>query len=108
MDNIDERSKSMKTVRALVACGGGTATSTFAAAEIAKIAKDAGLPVEISKSPLADVPAIAKDYDVCFTTAKYNQDVGTVVVTVGGLITGIGEEEVIETIRKTLTELASS
>ena len=92
MDNIDERSKSMKTVRALVACGGGIATSTFAAAEIAKIAKDAGLPVEISKSPLADVPAIAKDYDVCFTTAKYNQDVGTVVVTVGGLITGIGEE----------------
>lgn len=64
--------------------------------------------MEISKSPLADVPAIAKDYDVCFTTAKYNQDVGTVVVTVGGLITGIGEEEVIETIRKTLTELASS
>ena len=47
MGNIDERSKSMKTVRALVACGGGIATSTFAAAEIAKIAKDAGLPVEI-------------------------------------------------------------
>ena len=45
---------------------------------------------------------------MCFTTAKYNQDVGTVVVPVGGLITGIGEDEVIEAIQKILTELADS
>ena len=30
----------MKELRVLVACGGGIATSTFAAAEIAKIAKE--------------------------------------------------------------------
>ena len=45
----------MKELRVLVACGGGIATSTFAATEIAKIAKEHKIPVSISKSPLQDV-----------------------------------------------------
>ena len=49
----------MKELRVLVACGGGIATSTFAATEIAKIAKEHKIPVSISKSPLQDVEAIA-------------------------------------------------
>ena len=45
----------MKELRVLVACGGGIATSTFAATEIAKIAKEHKIPVIISKSPLQTV-----------------------------------------------------
>ncbi|MGX8701674.1 PTS sugar transporter subunit IIB [Caproiciproducens sp.] len=97
----------MKTVNVLVACGGGIATSTFAATEISRIAKNAGIPVNVSKAPLRDVPAIAKEYDVCFTTSKYSQDAGTRIVQVGGLITGIGEEETVEEIKHVLTELAN-
>ena len=97
----------MKTANVLVACGGGIATSTFAATEISNIAKNAGIPINVSKAPLRDVPAIAKQYDVCFTTSKYSQDVGTRVVQVGGLITGIGEEEAIEEIKNVLAEIAN-
>jgi len=96
----------MKELRVLVACGGGIATSTFAANEIAKIAKENHVPIQITKSPLQNVPAIAKDYDILFTTSKYSRDVGKEVVQVNGLITGIGEEEVIELIAAKLKELS--
>lgn len=98
----------MKTVKVLVACGGGIATSTFAASEIGRIAKEAGVSVDITKSPLRDVPAIAKEYDVCFTTSKYSQDVGTRIVSVGGLITGIGEEKVVQQVNQVLKEISNS
>ena len=44
----------MRKIRVLVACGGGIATSTFAADEIEKIAKGIDVPVDIIKHPLAD------------------------------------------------------
>lgn len=97
----------MKELNVLVACGGGIATSTYAANEIAKIAKENKVPIKITKSPLQNVPAIAKDYDICFTTSKYSQDVGKEIVQVNGLITGIGEDEVIELIAERLKALSS-
>lgn len=60
----------MKELRVLVACGGGIATSTFAATEIAKIAKEHKIPVSISKSPLQDVEAIAKRFRYLFYNNK--------------------------------------
>ena len=95
----------MKELRVLVACGGGIATSTFAATEIAKIAKEHKIPVSISKSPLQDVEAIAKDFDICFTT-KFSKEVGTEIVGVNGLITGIGEDETIDLIVEKLKALS--
>ncbi len=95
----------MRKVRVLVACGGGIATSTFAAAEIEKIAQEIGVDIAITKHPLADVVAIAKDYDVCFVTSRYSQDIGTPIVQVNGLITGIGEEEAIGKIKQILKEV---
>lgn len=82
----------MRKVRVLVSCGGGIATSTFAADEVAKIAKEIGVPVDISKHPLSDAPAIGKEFDVCFVTSKYSHEIGCEVVSVSGLITGLDEE----------------
>lgn len=96
----------MRELNVLVACGGGIATSTYAANEIAKIAKENNVSIKITKSPLQNVPAIAKDYDICFTTSKYSKDVGKEIVQVNGLITGIGEDEVAELIAKRLKALS--
>ncbi len=96
----------MRKVKVLVACGGGIATSTFAAAEIEKIARNVQVSVDITKHPLGDVPAVAREYDICFVTSKYSQDIGTPIVQVNGLITGIGEEEVIGRIEKSLREVS--
>ena len=96
----------MRGFNVLLACGGGIATSTYAANEIAKIAKENNVSIKITKSPLQNVPAIAKDYDICFTTSKYSKDVGKEIVQVNGLITGIGEDEVAELIAKRLKALS--
>ena len=96
----------MRELNVLVACGGGIATSTYAANEIAIIAKENNVSIKITKSPLQNVPAIAKDYDICFTTSKYSKDVGKEIVQVNGLITGIGEDEVAELIAKRLKALS--
>lgn len=74
---------------------------------IAKIAKEHKIPVSISKSPLQDVEAIAKDFDICFTTTKFSKEVGTEIVGVNGLITGIGEDETIELIVEKLKALSA-
>ncbi|MDO4474826.1 MAG: PTS galactitol transporter subunit IIB [Eubacteriales bacterium] len=95
----------MRKINVLVACGGGIATSTFAAEEIKKIASECGVDVDVTKHPLIDVPAVAKEYDVCYVTSKYSQDVGTPIYQVNGLITGMGEEEAIERIQKSLKEI---
>lgn len=97
----------MKKVNVLVSCGGGIATSTFAANEIEKIAKDINVDIVITKHPLTDVPAIAKEYDVCYVTSKYAQDIGTPIIQVNGLITGIGEEEAVEEICRSLREISA-
>lgn len=93
----------MRKIRVLVACGGGIATSTFAAEEIAKIAKSIDVPVDIIKHPLADVQAIGKEFDVCFVTSKYSRDIGCEVVSVGGLITGLDEEGATNKIKDALS-----
>ena len=89
-------------VKALIACGGGIATSTFAAEEISRIASECSVDVQIVKSRIVDVPAMAKDFDVCFVTSGYAQAIDCPLVRVNGLITGIGEEETIAEIRKAL------
>lgn len=93
-------------VKALIACGGGIATSTFAAEEISRIAREAGVDVEIVKSRIVDVPAMAKDFDVCFVTSGYKQSIDCPLVRVNGLITGIGEEETVVEIRDALRAAA--
>lgn len=92
----------MRKIRVLVSCGGGIATSTFAADEIGKIAKRLGISVEISKHPLADVKAIGKEFDICFVTSKFSRDIGCEIVSVGGLITGLDEEGAIRKIEDAL------
>lgn len=96
----------MKTIHILVACGGGIATSTFAATEIESIAKEVGVPVKITKGQIINVPANAKNYDLCCVTSKFNQDIGTRLIQVGALITGFNEEKVKKLIAETLIELS--
>lgn len=97
----------MKTVKVLIACGGGIATSSYAASEIEKIAKEANIPIEIHKDRIVNVPSNAHLYDLCCVTAQYKQDIGTPLIRVNGLITGINEEKVKQEIKSKLIELAS-
>ena len=92
-------------IKALIACGGGIATSTFAAEEIKRIAKELGVDIEIVKSRIVDVPAMAKDFDICFVTSGYSQVIDCPLVRVNGLITGINEEAATAEIQTALLQV---
>ena len=51
--------------------------------------------------------ANAADYDICFVTSNFKQDVGTKLVRVDGLISGINEDAVIEDVKAALLEAAA-
>jgi len=94
-------------VRIMIACGSGIATSAYAAEEITKIAKQIGVDVDVHKERIQNVPANASDFDVCFVTSNFRQDIGTKLVRVDGLISGINEEAVIEDVKAALLEAAA-
>lgn len=98
----------MKPLKVLIACGGGIATSSYAAAEIKKIADEANVKIEIHKDRILNIPSEAKNYDLCCVTSKYAQNISTPLVQVDGLITGINEEKVREKIKNKLLELSNS
>ena len=91
-------------VKVCIACGSGIATSTYAAEEIKKIAKEIGVEIDIHKDRIQNVSANAKNFDILFVTSNFKQDVGTKLVRVDGLISGIGEDECIANVKAALLE----
>lgn len=98
----------MKKVKVLVACGGGIATSSFAAMEIETIAKEANVLVDIHKEKIVNAVSVANDYDLMCVTSRFNQDLKPKIIQVGGLISGINEDKVRKEIKDTLIELSQS
>ena len=94
-------------VRVMIACGSGIATSAYAAEEIGKIAKEIGVDIDIHKERIQNVMANASGFDICFVTSNFKQDVGTKLVRVDGLISGINEDAVIEDVKAALIEAAA-
>ena len=94
-------------VKVMIACGSGIATSAYAAEEIQKIAKGIGVDIDVHKERIQNVMANAADYDICFVTSNFKQDVGTKLVRVDGLISGINEDAVIEDVKTALLEAAA-
>lgn len=90
-----------KTVKVLVACGSGVATSTIAKDAVTEIAKEAGVDVQILKATLAEVPSKQYDVDVVLTTANYRKPLEKPQMSVFGLVSGINTDKV----KADLTEL---
>ena len=83
-----------KTVKVLVACGSGVATSTIAKDAVTEIAKEAGVDVQILKATLAEVPSKQQDVDVVLTTANYRKPLEKPQMSVFGLVSGINADKV--------------
>lgn len=81
-------------VKVLVACGSGVATSTIAQDAVKKIAAEAGVPVEIYKGTIAEVPAKQEMVDLVLTTANYRKPLDKPYMSVFGLVSGVGAAKV--------------
>lgn len=81
-------------LKVLIACGSGIATSTVAQEKIKEILKEAGIPAQITKGTIGQIPSLASDVDVVMTTTRYPKPLDKPIVQVFGLISGINEDQV--------------
>lgn len=95
-----------KTVKVMVACGSGVATSTIAKEKVEKLAAEAGIPVSIIKCTLAEVPARQQDVDLVLTTANYRKPLDKPYLSVFGLVSGVNEGKVKADVTAMLKQLS--
>lgn len=82
-----------QTVKVLVACGSGVATSTIASEAVKEIAKNAGVPVTLYKGTITEVPAKQATVDLVLTTANYRKPLDKPHMSVFGLVSGVGKAQ---------------
>jgi len=94
------------SLKILVACGSGVATSTVAQEAVKKILAEAEIPATIYKSTMSEIPSKEANVDVIMVTTNYRKPVEKPLIKVFGLISGIGadaiKKEIIETCNKLL------
>ena len=83
-----------KTVKILIACGSGIATSTVAQEAVREILDQAGIQATLIKGTLSEISMRQDDVDLILVTANYRKKADKPVIPVFGLLSGIGEEEV--------------
>ncbi len=88
--------------RVLVACGTAIATSTVVAKAIEEGLAARGIPVITRQCKAAEVPALAKDFDLVVTTTPVPQDLGIPVIQTLAFLTGIGKDQVLDQIAEIL------
>ena len=86
----------MKTI--LVVCGSGIATSTVAVAEIQNRLRERNIDVNIRQCDVFSVGSNLAGVSLIASTCAFKGDYGVPIVNVIPLLTGIGEEKVIDEI----------
>lgn len=84
---------SKSTVKVLVACGSGVATSTVAQAAVKEIAERASVPVQIFKGTIGEVGVKQYDVDIVCTTTNYRKPLERPFLSVFPLISGINKDK---------------
>lgn len=97
-------------VRILIACGSGVATSTVAAERVKEIARDVGVDVQTSLCRATDVRATIGTYqpDLVVATTAMPSGIDVPVIPAMGLVTGIGEDGVVDRIAVALKEISGA
>lgn len=92
------------TIKVLILCADGVATSTIALVALREALEDAGIMADFSQGRVVDAEHMLKDggFNIVISTAGTDLDVETTVPIFNGvpLLTGVGKDEVIEQIRE--------
>lgn len=85
------------SVKIVVACGSGIATSTVVEQKLKDIVSDNNLDVNFTKTSISSLEGIIDNFDLAVVTSKFNiENSKTEVLSATSLLTGIGEDEFIE------------
>ncbi|MGE5483604.1 MAG: PTS sugar transporter subunit IIB [Ignavibacteriales bacterium] len=96
----------MRTVRILVSCGSGVATSMHVAVKLREEATKAGLRVSVDGCSVNELPYRSGSYDVIVSTAQVPFDLAKPVFNAVPFLTGLGEEPLLVRILNTVREIA--
>lgn len=89
----------------LFVCATGIATSTAVTEKVMEFLKDKGVnDVNYSQTNVASVQTNSEDADLIVSTTKIPYELATPVINGLSLITGVGEEKVLNSIYDKLTE----
>lgn len=98
----------MRSVKILIACGSGIATSTVAQQKVKAILDEAKIPAQIIKGTVGQVPTLQDEVDVIMLTTRYPRPLKKPVITVFNLIAGINVDalkaEIITTCTNVINE----
>lgn len=85
-------------VNILVACGSGVATSTVAQEKVRMILDNEKIPYSITTGTFNEIESRQSTVDLVLVTSKFNKSIDKPIISVFGLISGIGEDKVVENI----------
>ena len=93
----------MRKKRVLVVCGTGIATSTVVAEKVANALRSHGIDAELIQCKVTEVPNYLSDTDLIVATTVVGDTRGVPVVPAVSLLTGVGEQQVIDKIVQALS-----
>lgn len=97
----------MRTIKIIVSCGSGVATSMHVAVKLRKYLQDLEVKTVVDSCNINELPDRSHGYDIIVSTAQVPYDLGKSVINGVPLLTGIGEKETVEQIIKQVKEITS-
>lgn len=88
--------------RVAIVCGTGIATSTIVAEKVKKGLQKRGITADIFQCKIIELASHAANIDLVVSTTFVNNKLSVPVISAINLITGIGEEEVLDQIAEHL------
>lgn len=95
-----------RTVRLMVSCGSGIATSTHVASMVKEYMDERHIPVSIETCSVQDLANRASGCDMVLSTTQVAFDPGVPVFSGLPLLIGVGEEEVMEEMAAKMKEIS--
>ena len=95
-----------KVVNLMVACGSGIATSVHVAQIVREYMQDKKLRVNINTCSVNDLLNRLSGIDIVLSTAQISFETGLPVFNGVPLLTGIGEEQILEAMAEKIKELS--
>jgi PTS system galactitol-specific IIB component len=88
--------------RIVFACSSGIATSTVVAEKVVDYCKNHGIDVEYQQAIIGELPALDNSADLIVVTSQVETKLNTPIINALPIITGIGEQELLDNIIKLL------
>ena len=97
-----------RTVKLMVACGSGIATSTHAASMVQAYMEERHLPVSIMTCSVQDLANRLSGCDVILSTAQVSFESGLPVFNGVPLLTGVGDDELLKELADKILEISNT